>query len=202
MRLYRPVTVLVGLALVVVGGLIRLALPEELLDEANRYPVRGSLGRAVVGKDFTLTVTRVKLARTVDPNPDDDAADSSKLLETSGIFVTIEYLIEGRHQAASVGNATLSTAEGTRYQAIGTVGRSQLSTPPPGFVEHSSLVFEASPADLSGLTLWVKRLQPITVTTEDYAVDLAVPDQRVADEMVRNAEQTYPVRRTTKRAVQ
>lgn len=205
MKLYRPSTVIVGVVLVIAAGLIRLALPEQRLEDPTRYTVHGAVGQPVEGKDFTLTVTRVKLAHAVDPNPDDDddrADENDKPASTNGIFVTVEYDVLGEHKKGSVGDATLKTDEGTEYVPIRQIIRSQVNIPPPGYIESSSLVFEANPDDLADLTLWMKKLRSVTVTTEDYAVDLGVPDQAVADEMVRNAEESYPLTDPTMRAAQ
>jgi hypothetical protein len=205
MRLYRPLTVVVGIVLVILGGLVRLAEPDQVMDDVTRYATRGTVGEPLVDQDFTLTVTWVKLAESVDPKPDDDddtANEADRPIATDGIFVTVEYQIEGRHKKGSAGGATLKTDEGTEYKPINKIIRTQMNIPPPGFVESSSLVFEANPDDLAGLTLWMKELRAIDSLTEDYAVDLAIPDQRVADEMVDSAERSYPLSEPTMRAAQ
>jgi hypothetical protein len=204
-KIYRPSTILVGVLLVITAGLVRLALPEQVMEDKTRYAVRGTVGQPVHGKDFTLTVTRVKLARTIDPEPDDvdsEADDEDKPMETNGTFVTVEYDIVGRRQKGGAGSATLKTDEDTEYVPIPSIIRSSVGVPAPGFVESSFLVFEANPDDLAGLTMWLKELRGITTTAEDYAVDLGIPNQAVADEMVRNAEQTYPLKEPTTRAAQ
>jgi hypothetical protein len=204
-KVYRPSTVLVGVLLIIAAGLIRLALPEQVMEDKTRYAVRSTVGQPVDGKDFTLTVTRVKLARTIDPNPDDDdsqASDDDKPVETNGIFVTVEYDIVGRREKGGAGSATLKTDEDSEYVPIGQIIRTSVGVPAPGFVESSFLVFEANPDDLAGLTMWLKELRGVTTTAEDYAIDLGIPNQAVADEMVSNAEQTYPMKEPTTRAAQ
>ena len=203
MKLYRPVTVLVGVALVIIAGLIRLAEPEERLEDVTRYAVHGGVGEPVQGKDFTLTVTRVKFARVVDPRPDDDdtkADADDRPVKTNGIFVTVEYEMQGRHEAGSAGDASLKADGGSVYVPINKAIRSQLNIPQPGFVESAALVFEANPDDLVGLTLWAKKLRGLTTLTEDYAIDLGVPDEAVAKDMIEHAEKTYPLRDPTMRA--
>ncbi len=205
MKLYRPSTILVGVLLIIAAGLIRLALPEQVLEDKTRYAVRGTVGQPVDGKDFTLTVTRVKLARTIDPNPGDDdseAEDDDKPIETNGIFVTVEYDVVGRREKGAAGSATLKTDEDSEYIPIPRIIRSNVGTPAPGFIESSFLVFEANPEDLAGLTMWLKELRGITTTAEDYAIDLGIPNQAVADEMVRTAEQSYPLTDPKTRAAQ
>jgi hypothetical protein len=202
-KLYRPATVLVGVALVIIAGLIRLAEPEERLDDVSRYAVRGSVGKPLDGKDFTLTVTRVKFARAVDPRPDDDDANArpeDKPIKTSGIFVTVEYEMRGRHETGSAGEATLKADGGSVYVPISKGLRTQLNIPQPGFVESASLVFEANPDDLVGLTLRAKQLQVLSRTTEDYAIDLGVGDEAVAKDMLEHAENMYPLTRAKTRA--
>jgi hypothetical protein len=204
-RVYRPATVLVGVALVILAGMIRLAEPDQRLDDVSRYTIRGSLNQPVAGKDFTLTVTRVKLAREIDPKPDDDdtkARPDDQPVRTRGIFVTVEYTIEGRRQQGSAGDATLQTDGGAVYVPIRKIIRSGVNIPPPGFAESSSMVFEANPDDLAGLTLLVRQARFLTTTTEDYAVDLGVPDEAAARGMVDKAERSYPLPTPTMRAVQ
>lgn len=203
MRLYRPVTVLVGVALVIVAGLIRLAEPDERLEDTTRYAVHGGVGEPVKGKDFILTVNRVKFARVVDPNPNDDDTEADaddRPIKTNGIFVTVEYQMEGRHESGSAGDASLKADGGSVYVPINKAIRSQLNIPQPGFIESGSLVFEANPDDLVGLTLWAKKLRGLTTLTEDYAVDLDIPDESVAKNMIEHAEKSYPLTQPTLRA--
>ena len=203
MRLYRPATVLVGVALVIVAGLIRLAEPEERVEDVSRYALHGVIGEPLRGKDFTLTVTRVKFARVVDPNPNDDdtkAAPDDRPIKTNGIFVTVEYQMEGRHETGSAGDASLKADGGSVYVPINKAIRSQLNIPQPGFAESSSLVFEANPDDLVGLTLWAKKLHVLSTLTEDYAIDLGVPDEAVVKDMIEHAEKSYPLTKPTLRA--
>jgi hypothetical protein len=205
-KLYRPVTVLVGIVLVIIAGLIRLGEPEEVLEDTTRYAVRGKVGQPIEGIDFTLTVTRVKFAREVDPNPDDvdsRASDDERPMKTNGIFVTVEYQVEGRHKKGSAGDASLKTDGGSTYVPIDKFGVSNsVSIPAPGFVLSGSMVFETNPDDLAGLTLWLKKLRGLTVTTEDYAVDLGIKDEAAADDLVSNAERSYPMTKPQRRAAQ
>lgn len=206
MRLYRPVTILVGIALVIIAGLVRLGEPEQVYDDVSRYAVRGQLGQKLVGPDFELTVTRVKLAREFDPRPDDSSSTGAtpdpedQPVRTDGIFVTVEYQVLGKREAGSVGSATLQTDGGSVYVPVNRAIRSGLTIPQPGFVESSSLVFEANPDDLVGLTLWAKKLRALSVTAADYAIDLGVPDESVAKDMIAKAEKVYPLKDPTLRA--
>ena len=206
MRLYRPVTVLVGVALVVLAGLIRLGEPEQVYEDVTRYAVRGQLGQKLTGPDFELTVTRVKFARKLDPRPDDTPIPGStprpedQPVDTNGIFVTVEYQVLGKRKSGSVGSATLEADGGSTYVPVNRTIGSNVTIPQPGFVESASLVFEANPDDLVGLTLWAKKLRGLSVTTADYAIDLGIPDEAVAKDMIAKAEDTYPLRDSTLRA--
>src|SRR5262245_42715119 len=155
------------------------------------------------GKDFILTVNRVKFARVVDPKPNDDdtkADEDDRPIKTNGIFVTVEYEMEGRHESGSAGDASLKADGGSVYVPINKAIRSQLNVPQPGFIESGSLVFEANPDDLVGLTLWAKKLRGLTTLTEDYAIDLGVPDESAAKDMIVHAEKSYPLTQPTLRA--
>ena len=206
MRLYRPVTVLVGVALVIIAGLIRLGEPDQVYDDVSRYAVHGQLGQKLTGPDFELTVTRVKFARKLDPRPDDKPPPGTTPnpadlpIDTNGIFVTVEYEILGKRESGSVGSATLQADGGSTYVPINRAIKSSITIPQPGFLESASLVFEANPDDLVGLTLWAKKLRGLSVTTADYAIDLGVPDESVAKDMIAKAEETYPLRDATQRA--
>ena len=206
MNLYRPATVLVGIALVIIAGLIRLGEPDQVYDDITRYAVRGNVGQTIKGRDFELTVTRVKFAREIDPRPDDAASSSATPppedlpFGTRGIFVTVEFQVLGKNEAGSVGSATLQADGGSVYVPVNRTIGTQISIPPPGFLESSSLAFEADPDDLVGLTLWAKKLRGLTVTTADYAIDLGIPDEAVAKDMIAKAEKTYPLRKSTVRA--
>ena len=66
MKLYRPATVLVGVLFVLLGGLTRLATPEQVFEEQNLEVVHGTIGEPLkYGGDSTVTVTRMKFAKAV-----------------------------------------------------------------------------------------------------------------------------------------
>ncbi|HEY3006084.1 MAG TPA: hypothetical protein VGJ44_27295 [Kribbellaceae bacterium] len=194
MRLYRPVTVLVGVVLVLLSGVARLTEPKQVYEETNRYTTHGAMNQPVDGKDFTLTVLRAQAYHSYDPRPDDDDAKADpadRPRKTDGIFVAVEFEVEGRKKKGSAGEATLRSDSGTVYTPVNQLIGSSLDIPAPGFVEQSALVFEVNPDDLAGLTFWVRPQAVITVTTEDYAVDLGLPDQASADEFVKRAQKMY-----------
>lgn len=202
MKLYRPVTILVGVVLVIVAGLVRLGEPDQVYEQSNRYTKHGKVGKPLTGIDFTLTVNRVRFARAVDPDPDSDAEEEDRPVKTNGIYVTVEYEVEGRHRAGSAGDPTLKADGGSVYEPSSLVISNNLNIPEPGFIETSTLVFEANPEDLAGLTLWVKPVVFLTVTTEDYAIDLGIKNAATARELMDKAEAVFPITDGTKRAVQ
>lgn len=202
MKLYRPATILVGVVLVIIAGLVRLGEPDEVYEQPNRYTKHGKVGKPLTGIDFTLTVNRVKFARAVDPNPDSDNRDEDRPVKTNGIFVTVEYEVEGRHKTGSAGDLTLKADGGSVYEPINRAISTSVTIPEPGFIETETAIFEANPEDLAGLTMWIKPLTFLTVTTEDYAIDLGIKDTAAARDMLDKAEATYPMTDGTKRAVQ
>lgn len=202
MKLYRPMTILVGVVLVIIAGLVRLGEPDEVYEQSNRYTKHGEVGKPLTGIDFTLTVTRVRFARAVDPNPDSDSREDDRPVKTNGTFVTVDYEVEGRHQAGTAGDLTLKADGGSVYEPINRAISSSITIPEPGFIESSTAIFEANPEDLAGLTMWVKPMRFLTVTTEQYAIDLGVKDAATARDMLDKADAVYPMTDSTKRAVQ
>lgn len=206
MKLYRPVTILVGIALVIIAGLIRLGEPDQVYEDVSRYAVRGGVGQTIKGRDFELTVTRVKFARELDPRRGDSTSTSAtpspedQPIRTNGIFVTVDYQVLGKNEEGSAGGATLTADGGSTYVPVNRALSSSIAIPPPGFIESASLVFETNPDDLVGLTLWAKKLRGLSVTTEDYAIDLGIPDEAIAKDMIAKAEKLYPLREATRRA--
>jgi hypothetical protein len=183
-KIYRPITIVVGVVFVLLGGIVRLADPSEVMDDSTRKLERGTIGAPVTGEDFTLTVTRVKLVKTVLKNESDDLKDA---LTTDGIFVAVEFEIAGRHLQKTVGNLSLVTDGGATYEPIGSPGASTAATPPPGFTESQTAVFETNPSDLAGLTLRVTPVLFISYYTINYAVDLGIPSDDVAADLVAKA---------------
>lgn len=184
MKIYRPVTVVVGLVVVLLGGLVRLGDPQQVLDDVTRQLVRGTIGAPVIGKDFTLTVVRMKVAQTVLKNENDDAKEA---LTTEGLFVAVEFDIAGRHRPKVVGDLSLTTDNGATYTPIGTPGATSVATPEPGFTESQVAVFEVNPSDLAGLTLRVTPVLFVSYFTVNYAIDLGVPSEEIAAELVSKA---------------
>jgi hypothetical protein len=198
MRLYRPVTVLVGVLFVLAGGLVRLAMPEELLDDPFRKPVRAAIGEPIVQDGFTFSVVRVRAAQALVENPNSTAEEP---LRTNGIFLTVEYQVEGRRQKDSVGEASVKSGSGVTYRPVRTVTGS-VNIPPPGFTESDAVIFEVNPDDMAGLTLHVQQLAFFTVTNNEYIVDLGIPTDEAGRQMVERAAKEYVTPDATRRVTQ
>lgn len=63
----------------------------------------------------------------------------------------------------------------------------------------SAVVFEVNPADVKGLTLRVRTGPFFNVLTQDVAVDLGVPDDKVAKQLMDAATPEYLLPRGVKR---
>ena len=184
MKIYRPTTVIVGVVFVLLGGILRLADPGEVLDDSSRQLVRGSIGAPLNGKDFTLTVTRVKFAQKVLQSESDDP---DEMLTTEGVFVAVEFDVAGRHLPETIGDLSLETDGGATYAPFSNPSATSAAAPAPGFTESQAAVFEVNPADLAGLTLRVTPMQFITYFTTNYAIDLGIPSEEVAADLVAKA---------------
>lgn len=194
MKLYRPATVLVGILFVLLGGLTRLGDPEHVYDDPTRTVVRGTIGEALEFNGSTVTVDRVKFARAY------LTGDSGeKPVETSGIYVAIEYdTVRGTKDVPSP-TVKLITDGDTVYDAIGETWGGDVDFADPGFGIKGAVVFEVNPADLSGLTLQIRTTPFFNVLSQDVAVDLAIPDEKIAQQLIDRAAPEYLIPHGTKR---
>lgn len=194
MKLYRPATVLVGILFVLLGGLTRLADPEHVYDDQTRVVVRGTIGEALEFNGSTVTVDRVKFARAY------LTGDSGeKPVETSGIYVAIEYdTVRGTKDVPSP-TVKLITDGDTTYEAIGETWGGDIDFADPGFGTKGAVVFEVNPADLAGLTLQIRTTPFFNVLSQDVAVDLAIPDEKIAQQLIDRAAPEYLIPHGTKR---
>lgn len=195
MRLYRPVTVLVGFIFVVLAGLVRLGLPDQISDEPHRQVIHSAIGDPIVREAFTLTVIRIRAAQAVVENPD---SSTEQPLRTNGIFLAVEYEVAGRKEAGTIGQPSLTSDSGVTYLPAKTVTGS-MRIPEPGFTQSDAVVFEVNPDDMAGLTMKVRPSVFWTVTTDDYYFDLGIPNDDVAREMVEKAAKEYVLPDSTTR---
>jgi hypothetical protein len=195
MKLYRPATVLVGILFVLLGGLTRLADPEHVFDDDSRVVKQGSIGQAIPFGESSISVDRVRFAKTYLP----DDSSGSKAIESSGIFVALEYdTVQGT--APTPGrDVELTTEKGTVYRPISGTYGTQLDFAEPGFGVVGAVVFEVNPTDVTDLTLQVKTSQLFNVLAQDIAVDLGIPDEQVAQRLVDAAATEYLIPKSVTR---
>jgi hypothetical protein len=188
MKVYRPITVTVGIVLVLLAGLVRIGDPERALEDSTRTVKHARIGEKLSGDDFTLEIHRLRFAReyAYENNTSDERPAS-----TDGVFAVIEYSITGRHKKGDAGSATLRSGNGTTYEPLGVNPRTSLYIPEPGFTESYYLVFEVNPDDLGGLTLRLERSQLFTVLATDYHVDLGISGDDAGRELADKASELY-----------
>jgi hypothetical protein len=197
-KLYRPATVLVGILFVLLGGLTRLAEPDQVYDdESNRVVVKGTIGETLDYNGSSFTVHRMKFARAYLTGSGDD-----KAVPSSGIYVALEYSTSRGTAEIPNPGAELVTDEGTTYVPIGETWGSKIDFGDPGFAVDSAVVFEVNPADVKGLTLRVRTSPFFNVLTQDVAVDLGVPDDKVAKQLIDAATPEYLLPRGVKRVAE
>jgi hypothetical protein len=190
-KLYRPATVAVGVLFVLLGGLTRLATPEQVFEEQNMIAVSGTIGESLkyAGTDSTVTVTRMKFAKTV---VEEDSGDGDKPLETNGVYVALEWdTVRGVKKPDNIA-ATLTADGGTVYAPIEGPSDSGIDFPTAGFAKTGAVVFEVNPTDLKGLTLNVRPSGMLFNVLNSYVeVDLGIPSEDIAQQLVDGAEEQY-----------
>lgn len=195
MKLYRPVTVLVGVLFVVAGGLVRLADPDSVYDEANRDQRQAGIGQRFAVGESAVEVKRIRFARTLLKNADSQDEPAG----TDGIFLAVE--LEAARGAGDKPylEATLRSSEDTLYRPVQQINTTTVDFPDPGFARTFSLVYEVNPTDVAGLRLDLRTTSLWSVLVTDYTVDLGLPDEKTAEDLVGRAAQTYAVPRPTTR---
>ncbi|HET6989517.1 MAG TPA: hypothetical protein VFI00_23005 [Kribbella sp.] len=192
MKLYRPATVLVGVLFVLLGGVTRLATPDQVYDEQNMKVVRGTIGEPLdyTGSGSTVKVTRIKFAQSV---LDSDATDEDKPLETNGVYVAVEWdAVRGVRKPDNI-KATLEADGGSVYEPMEGVSNSSLDFPDAGFARTGTMVFEVNPSDLKNLTLRLTPTMVFNVYNSEIQVDLGIPTEAIAQQMVDGAAPQYVV---------
>ena len=197
MKLYRPATIFVGVLFVLLGGVTRLAAPDQVYDEQNIKVVRGTIGQPLdyTGSGSTMKITRIKFTRAVI-----DSTDSGKKpLETNGIYVAIEWdAVRGAKKPDNV-NATLMADGGSVYEPVEGLSNSGIDFPDAGFAKTGTVVFELNPADITNLTLRLKPTMIFNYYNSDIEVDLGIPTEAIAQQMIDTAAPQYIVGNTVTR---
>lgn len=188
MKVYRPITVTVGVVLVLLAGIVRLGDPERALEDSTWTVKSAKLGEQLSDEDFTLEVHRLRFAQeyAYENNSSDERPTG-----TDGVFAVIEYSITGRHQKGTLGTATLHSSSGTVYESLDVNPRTSIYIPEPGFTETYYLVFEVNPDDLAGLRLRMRPLRMFTVLGTIYEVDLSLTDAAAGRELADKAAERY-----------
>lgn len=192
MKLYRPGTILVGVLFVLIGGVTRLAAPDQVYDEQNIKVEHGTIGQALdyTGSGSTVKVTRIKLAQSV---LDSKASDDDKPIETNGAYVAVEWdAVRGAKKPDNI-EATLLADGGSVYLPIEGINSSSLDFPTAGYARTGAIVFEVNPADLQNLTLRLKPMMLFNVYNSEIRVDLGIPTEEIAQKMVDDAAPQYVV---------
>jgi hypothetical protein len=193
MKLYRPATILVGLLFVLLGGIVRLASSDNIYhDTPNLAIVSGQIGQSLqyAGSGSTLKVTRIEFARKI---LSATASDDDKPVDTNGIYVAVEWdAVRGVTKPDSF-TPTLTTDSGSVYQEVSDPTQSGIDFPDAGFARTGAVVFEANPADLKGLTLRLKPSMFFNVYNSEIRVDLGIPTEAIAQQMVDGAKDQYVV---------
>ena len=200
MKLYRPATVLVGVLFVLLGGLTRLATPEQVYHgDDNLIVIHGTVGEKLKYGDSELEVTRMKFAKSYLPS---NSSDDDKPTETNGVYVALEWdTVRGTTNPANL-NATLTADGGTVYTPVGGLNSDSVGFPEPGFGSTGAVVFEVNPADLKGLTLKLRPGLIYNILWQVVDVDLGVPSETIAQQLVDGATQQYLVPKTVQRVAQ
>ncbi len=192
MKLYRPATILVGVLFVLLGGLTRLATPDQVYDEQNMKVIDGTIGEPLdyTGSGSTVKVTRIKFAQSV---LDSDASEDDKPIETNGVYVAVEWdAVRGVKKPDDI-KATLEADGGSVYKPTEGLSNSSLDFPDAGFARTGTMVFEVNPSDLKNLTLRLTPTMIFNVYNSEIQVDLGIPTEAIAQEMVDGAAPQYVV---------
>jgi hypothetical protein len=199
-KLYRPATVLVGVLFVLLGGLTRLAVPDQVYnDEDNLIIEHGTVGSKLEFGDSTIEVTRMKLAKSYLPS---GASDDDKPIETNGVYVALEWdTVRGTQNPATL-NVTLEADGGTVYTPVGETTGNGIDFAAAGFGQTGAVVFEVNPVDLKGLTLKLRPSQFYNVLAHAIDVDLGVPSETVAQQLVDGAAEQYVIPNSVERVAQ
>jgi hypothetical protein len=197
-KLYRPATILVGVLFVLLGGLTRLATPDQVYDEQNIKIVHGTIGEPLdyTGSGSTVEVTRIAFAQSV---LDAGAGDDDKPLETNGVYVAVEWdTVRGVQKPDSI-IPTLTADGGSVYTPIEGVTSSSFDFPDAGFARTGAMVFEVNPSDMKNLTLKLRPMMLFNVYNTNVEVDLGIPTEAIAQRMVDGAVPQYVVPRPVTR---
>jgi hypothetical protein len=195
-RLYRPATVLVGVLFVLLGGLTRLAGPEQVFEDPNLEVVHGTIGEPLKFGDSTVTITRMAFAKAV---LEESGGPDDKPIETNGVYVALEWDTVRGIKKPENSRLELLADGGTVYEPIGLGSDSGIDFPDAGFAKTGAVIFEVNPTDLKGLKLQLRPSMFYNVLNAYVEVDLGIPSEEVAQQLVDGAEAQYVLQRPVAR---
>jgi hypothetical protein len=196
-KLYRPATVLVGVLFVLLGGLTRLAAPDQVYDEDNRTTTTGTIGQTLNFGGSDVTVTRSTFVKSYRSRESQEQPT-----ETNGIFVAIEYDTVRRTAEPPSNTVTLIADGGSVYAPVVDAYGDRIDFAEPGFGRTAALVFEVNPDDLAGLKLKIATFQLFTVLAQNLEIDLGVPDETIARQEIEKAHAEYLIPESTTRVAE
>ncbi|MEU4605143.1 hypothetical protein AB0F43_19350 [Kribbella sp. NPDC023972] len=194
MKLYRPATVLVGVLFVLLGGVTRLLAPDQVYDKQELQVVSGTIGETIKVHDSTFTVTRMKFAKTYLP---DDSGGDDKPIDTNGVYVAVEWEAARGVKDPGSFDEILVADGGTIYEPVAQAD--DIRFPEPGFAKSGATVFEVNPTDVKGLTLQLDPVQFYNVLNYRVEVDLGIPSEDVAQQLLDGAAEQYVVQDSVER---
>ena len=119
------------------------------------------------------------------------------------MYVALEWdTVRGTDRTPSTLNATLTANGGTVYEPVGGLNSDTVDFPEPGFGSTGAVVFEVNPADLDGLTLKLRPSMIYNVLWKVIDVDLGIPSETVAQQLVDGAAEQYVVPKTVERVAE
>ncbi len=132
-------------------------------DITSPIAISGRVGEKLTARNFELTVTQLRFARTVKLT----AFGSERSYGTSGIWALVEAEAAARDETVALTSAAWLSADGLRYlaserigNAPGLLGRQRLE---PGLPQRVLMIFEFPEREMSKSTLLVARspFQPL-----------------------------------------
>ncbi|TDD46860.1 hypothetical protein E1263_35730 [Kribbella antibiotica] len=188
MKLYRPATIAVGVLFVLIGGLTRLATPDQVFEEQNMEISKGTIGQPLqFGQDASLTIVRMQLAKSV---LDANSSTDEKPIETNGVFVALEWESTAGAGKPDRPDPTLTSDGDAVFTPVG-LTYSGIEFGAAGFTNAGAIVFEVDPAQLEGLTLDVQPSQLWNVLNRKVSVDLGIPGAASAQMLLDTAVDQY-----------
>lgn len=159
------------------------------------FPTRGTIGSAVHGRDFAITVDRVALTRALEV-PGVLSSAPPQRRETGGVWLLVDARLDALREPTAlpgglVGGPSLRTRDGVVYASAG--GRMPMGVPlltnanaAPGMPARGVIVFELPLERVSGAVLVASRR---VLSELDSAVEI---DLHLTDDDVRRLAEAMP----------